>query len=168
MKKTRVSGTKRTFLSASADLRVPDEKVSGTGKNQSPVLVRICEFRKVFSFWNTKSFWYKFVFSLIFQNNNSLKVLIWDLLCIIAYYLMLCPLGRASSIFPFLTTFLFRKLNLSGAEQGYVLLDYFYSQTNTMSMGPIGRRSPCHLHCMRSVIIDDSFLIGWQIVIQYL
>ena len=77
MKKTRVSGTKRTFLSAGADLRVPDEKVSGTGKNQSPVLVRICEFRKVFSFWNTKSFWYKFVFSLIFQNNNTLKVLIW-------------------------------------------------------------------------------------------
>lgn len=59
-----------------------------------------------------------------------------DLFCITAYYLMLCPLGRASSIFPFLTTFPFRTLKLSVAEQRYVLLDYPYSQANTMSMGP--------------------------------
>lgn len=67
-----------------------------------------------------------------FHRHSSFR----DLLCITAYYLMLCPLGRASPIFPFLTTFPFRTLRLSVAEQRYVLLDYHYSQANTMSMGP--------------------------------
>ena len=70
------------------------------------------------------------------KQQSSKSIDMGDLFCITAYYLMLCPLGRASPIFPFLTTFPFRTLKLSVAEQRYVLLDYHYSQANTMSMGP--------------------------------
>lgn len=79
---------------------------------------------------------YRFYFQKWYRGNFYRHSSFRDLFCITAYYLMLCPLGRASSIFPFLTTFPFRTLKLSVAEQRYVLLDYPYSQANTMSMGP--------------------------------